>query len=114
MPPTRQAREEPMRPGFLFLGAVLKLLSSCRPADPPATTSAVATTGEIWEVVSGDIATAAEQVSEAEAAARMVTLFGQKHTALYALVGNAMHDDEHYGNIVTYMRMGMVPPSSAG
>jgi uncharacterized damage-inducible protein DinB len=24
-----------------------------------------------------------------------------------------VHDDEHYGNIVTYMRMlGMVPPSS--
>jgi hypothetical protein len=29
------------------------------------------------------------------------------------LVMNAAHDMEHYGNIVTYMRIkGMVPPSS--
>jgi uncharacterized damage-inducible protein DinB len=28
-------------------------------------------------------------------------------------VMNATHDNEHYGNIVTYMRIkGMVPPSS--
>ena len=40
-------------------------------------------------------------------------LFGQDHTRFYALVLNATHDNEHYGNIVTYMRMrGMVPPSS--
>jgi hypothetical protein len=30
-------------------------------------------------------------------------------------VDNASHDWEHYGNIVTYMRIkGMVPPSSQG
>jgi uncharacterized damage-inducible protein DinB len=29
------------------------------------------------------------------------------------LATNAWHDNEHYGNIVTYMRLrGMVPPSS--
>jgi uncharacterized damage-inducible protein DinB len=40
-------------------------------------------------------------------------LFGEEHTRFYALVLNATHDNEHYGNIVTYMRMrGMVPPSS--
>jgi hypothetical protein len=28
---------------------------------------------------------------------------------------NALHNGEHYGNMVTYMRMkGMVPPSSQG
>jgi uncharacterized damage-inducible protein DinB len=36
-------------------------------------------------------------------------------TRLSVLAFNAMHDWEHYGNIVTYMRLkGMVPPSSAG
>jgi uncharacterized damage-inducible protein DinB len=34
-------------------------------------------------------------------------------TKLYMLVMNATHDWEHYGNLVTYLRMkGMVPPSS--
>ena len=36
-------------------------------------------------------------------------------TRLGALVMNATHDGEHYGNIVTYLRLnGMVPPSSRG
>jgi uncharacterized damage-inducible protein DinB len=47
------------------------------------------------------------------AATGKVELFGAQHTRHYTLVMNAMHDDEHYGNIVTYLRMnGMVPPSS--
>lgn len=44
-----------------------------------------------------------------------VQLFGQDRTKLFVLGLNAAHNDEHYGNIVTYMRMnGMVPPSSRG
>ena len=44
-----------------------------------------------------------------------VTLFGQTHTRVGALAFNNAHDFEHYGNIVTYMRInGMVPPSSGG
>jgi uncharacterized damage-inducible protein DinB len=36
------------------------------------------------------------------------------HTRLGVLAFNIAHDYEHYGNIVTYMRLkGMVPPSSA-
>jgi uncharacterized damage-inducible protein DinB len=43
----------------------------------------------------------------------MTKMFGQDVTRLYALGLNASHISEHYGNIVTYMRMkGMVPPSS--
>ncbi len=43
----------------------------------------------------------------------MVDMFGDKSTKLAALALNAVHDGEHYGNIVTYMRMqGKVPPSS--
>lgn len=54
-------------------------------------------------------------LSDAEASTRMVTLFGQEQTALAALLGNAMHDESHYGNIVTYLRiLEMVPPSSQG
>jgi len=47
------------------------------------------------------------------AAQQVVRLFGRDGTRLYALVLNATHNAEHYGNIVTYMRMnGLVPPSS--
>jgi uncharacterized damage-inducible protein DinB len=47
------------------------------------------------------------------ASAGPVKLFGQERTRLYALMINATHDAEHYGNIVTYLRMNsMVPPSS--
>lgn len=43
----------------------------------------------------------------------MVKLFGQDKTRFAALVRNTVHDGEHYGNIVTYLRIkGMVPPSS--
>lgn len=41
--------------------------------------------------------------------------FGQTNTRLWVLAFNVSHDFEHYGNLVTYMRMkGMVPPSSQG
>ncbi len=45
-----------------------------------------------------------------------VTLFeGMKGSKLWALMFNVAHDNEHYGNIVTYFRLkGMVPPSSQG
>jgi uncharacterized damage-inducible protein DinB len=43
----------------------------------------------------------------------MTKLFGGERTRLAALVTNTTHDGEHYGNIVTYLRIkGMVPPSS--
>ncbi len=42
-----------------------------------------------------------------------VTFFGTENTRLWVLNFNVAHDFEHYGNIVTYMRLkGMVPPSS--
>jgi uncharacterized damage-inducible protein DinB len=38
---------------------------------------------------------------------------GTPRSRLHALTLNAWHDNEHYGNVVTYMRLkGMVPPSS--
>lgn len=42
-----------------------------------------------------------------------VDVFGEQHPRFYALLANAGHNGEHYGNIVTYMRLNkMVPPSS--
>lgn len=56
----------------------------------------------------------AKAYSQTDAAAQQPTkLFGQDRTRLYALVLNATHNGEHYGNIITYMRMqDLVPPSS--
>lgn len=43
----------------------------------------------------------------------MVKLFGRDRSKLGTLYFNAAHNNEHYGNIVTYMRLkGLVPPSS--
>jgi len=46
-------------------------------------------------------------------AAEMVTFFGMRITKLGAMDFNTAHNMEHYGNLVTYMRIkGIVPPSS--
>jgi uncharacterized damage-inducible protein DinB len=43
----------------------------------------------------------------------MVDFFGGKQPRLAVLAFNNAHNFEHYGNLVTYMRLkGMVPPSS--
>jgi len=42
-----------------------------------------------------------------------VKLFGADRSKIYVLIQNGAHNGEHYGNIVTYLRVkGMVPPSS--
>jgi uncharacterized damage-inducible protein DinB len=52
--------------------------------------------------------------AQTDAAAQgKTTLFGQEQTRLYALTLNATHNGEHYGNLVTYLRINkIVPPSS--
>ena len=46
-------------------------------------------------------------------AAQMVKLFGSDTPKLSVLTVNNMHTAEHYGNLVTYMRLkNIVPPSS--
>jgi uncharacterized damage-inducible protein DinB len=46
-------------------------------------------------------------------APELVTFFGTRMTRLGALDFNVAHNMEHYGNLVTYMRLeGIVPPSS--
>jgi len=46
-------------------------------------------------------------------AAEMVNFFGRQQAKLNVLWMNTSHNNEHYGNIVTYLRIkGLVPPSS--
>ena len=43
----------------------------------------------------------------------LIPFFGRQQPRLTILTFNTAHNDEHYGNVVTYMRMkGLVPPSS--
>ena len=61
---------------------------------------------------SNEYCTRAYAMSDAAAQGK-TRLFGQEQTKLFALMLNATHDGEHYGNLVTYMRLNkMVPPSS--
>ena len=54
-------------------------------------------------------------MTDAKGATEMVDMFGKKHPRLGVLSLNNAHDFEHYGNLVTYMRLkGMVPPSTQG
>jgi uncharacterized damage-inducible protein DinB len=63
---------------------------------------------------SSEVCDRAYQQSD-QAAMQSGSLFGQEMTRLSMLVLNYAHDFEHYGNIVTYLRLkGMVPPSSQG
>jgi len=48
-------------------------------------------------------------------AAEMVSFFGNKMARIGVMDFNTAHTMEHYGNLVTYMRIkGIVPPSSEG
>jgi uncharacterized damage-inducible protein DinB len=50
---------------------------------------------------------------QGEEAAALVAYGGGRSSRLQVLLENVMHDYEHYGNVVTYLRLnGIVPPSS--
>jgi len=56
----------------------------------------------------------AYSMTDAQAAA-LTNIWNSQTPKIRGMMDNATHDWEHYGNIVTYMRMkGMVPPSSQG
>ena len=52
--------------------------------------------------------------THAQSAPKLDTMSGgMATTKSHLLMFNVAHDNEHYGNIVTYMRLkGLVPPSS--
>ena len=46
---------------------------------------------------------------------QMIKVGQSQHTRLRMLWGNTVHDNSHYGNLVTYLRIkGLVPPSTEG
>jgi len=53
-----------------------------------------------------------DQMTDA-AGTQTVKFMGMETPRLFVLTGNQIHDAEHYGNLVTYMRMkNIVPPTS--
>jgi len=95
---------------YLICGAAL--------GDPPRAEDAIEKTrktkAELVAALKESTQYCARAYSQSDKAAQGKTkLFGQEHTRLYALGVNATHDAEHYGNMVTYLRLnGIVPPSS--
>ena len=48
-------------------------------------------------------------------AVQMIKRGQTQRTRLWIVWGNIVHDNSHYGNLVTYMRIkGLVPPSTEG
>jgi uncharacterized damage-inducible protein DinB len=82
---------------------------------PPAEDAVKATTKAELVAALTDSNTRCERAyaqSDAELGG-MVDAFGQQRSRRFVLMLNAIHDGEHYGNLVTYLRMNdMVPPSS--
>jgi uncharacterized damage-inducible protein DinB len=77
----------------------------------------LATKAEIQKAVASAFATCdhAFTMLNAQNGGETIELFGMKFSRLGAMAFNNAHIFEHYGNIVTYMRInGMVPPSSGG
>lgn len=55
----------------------------------------------------------AYQISDMKAMEEVSLMENMKGSKLWVLMFNVAHDNEHYGNVVTYFRLkGMVPPSS--
>jgi|SRR5262245_21613690 len=70
---------------------------------------------ELVKAINESIAycTAIYGATKDEAATNQPTAPGRRDTPFRALLLNVTHDSEHYGNMVTYLRIkGIVPPSS--
>jgi uncharacterized damage-inducible protein DinB len=71
------------------------------------------TRAEVIEALRQSNELCARAYGQTEEATSLPAYDGDKRSRLYVLLENAMHDNEHYGNIVTYLRLNhMVPPSS--
>ena len=86
-----------------------------RPAMDPASSAERKTTkAEIVQALKDAAAACDAAYAQSDADAQTpVSLFGMSGTRLWVLNFNSAHVMEHYGNLVTYMRLkGMVPPTS--
>jgi uncharacterized damage-inducible protein DinB len=81
---------------------------------PPGAERNATSKMQIIEALSTSYAGCEEAFRQADSdVLQPVTLFGMQTSRLGALTLAASHDWEHYGNLVTYMRLnGLVPPSS--
>ena len=88
-----------------------------KPAAGAGDAEKLATKAELVKAVAAGFATCdhAMTMITAANANETVDLFGMKHSRIGAIAFNSAHLFEHYGNLVTYMRLnGLVPPSSGG
>jgi uncharacterized damage-inducible protein DinB len=96
------------------------LICAAAMGEPPREEDAIekttTTKNELVAALKASTEYCARAYAQTDQAAQQATkLFGQDQTRLYALMLNATHNGEHYGNIVTYLRInGIVPPSSRG
>jgi uncharacterized damage-inducible protein DinB len=84
-------------------------------SEHPSVEKAKKTKGEIVDALKTAFAycdKAYDDMTDAHAADEL-DFFNRKLTRINLLSFNAAHNDEHYGNIATYMRMkGLIPPTS--
>ena len=68
----------------------------------------------ILEAYKGSMAHCDKAYAQQDAGVQgMVSFFGSNVSRMFTLTMNGAHDYEHYGNIVTYLRLkGITPPSS--
>lgn len=95
---------------YLFCAAALGEAEQAEDAIEKTTTSKAA----LVAALKASTAYCDRAYAQSDAGVAMPTrLFGEARSRLYALTANAMHNAEHYGNLVTYLRLnGIVPPSS--
>jgi uncharacterized damage-inducible protein DinB len=97
---------------YLFCAAALGEPARAEDAVEKSTT----TKAGLVEALKASTAYCERAYAQSDAAAQAATkLFGQERTRLWALGMNAIHNGEHYGNLVTYLRINrIVPPASRG
>ncbi|HRJ21971.1 MAG TPA: DinB family protein [Bryobacteraceae bacterium] len=97
---------------YMFCAAVLG-----EKAPSPGVEKTMTTKAEIVPAVKAAFAycdKAYEQMTDAEGV-KVIKFFGREMSKATVLGFNSFHTMEHYGNLVTYMRIkGIVPPSSEG
>jgi len=95
---------------YLFCSAVLG-----KPNPAPGIEKSKTTKADLVQAVKEAFAycdQAYDGLTDAQAGAQ-VKFFGAEQAKVTVLSFNTAHNNEHYGNIVTYLRMkGLVPPSS--
>lgn len=113
--PTPEVRSLGQLIGHVADGQAAYCSAALGEAPPQSSAERTMTTkAALVEALRTSIALCDRAYAQTDAQAMATTkIFGRDGSRLGALVTNATHDFEHYGNIVTYLRLkGIVPPSS--